>query len=387
MYRKTYAVVNKKNIYNNVKEIKKKYPGYKYYIGVVKNNAYHHGLDAIKPMLDAGINYLATSSLDEALKVRSIYPNIPILVLERVHPEYIKEVISNNITLTIDNVMDIKELSKLKLKEEIKIHLKIDSGMNRLGFKDKKELMEVSEIIAKNKNIYLEGIYTHFATSGRYDLEYNNQVQKFHELIEDFDLENIPIIHADRSLTFVSHEKIEFVNAVRLGIIMYGFSGSITKGNDLRSKLRDIKWNDFYKKNNLPKPIFENDLKLKTAYELYSEVISVRPVKQGEVVGYNTYHVEEDGFVATISIGYADGVTKDFGYVVIKNKRYKIISDAMDMLMIFCDASVRIGDKTEIFGDNIGIKEVTKRLGINAYHLFNQIQDRVPIIYEERRLK
>ena len=110
--------------------------------------------------------------------------------------------------------------------------------------------------------------------------------------------------------------------------------------------------------------------------------MAVRKIKAGDFVGYNACYVaKEDIYVATIPIGYADGVTKEFKNVSIKNKRYTIIADTMDMIMVNVDKSVKIGDKVEIFGDNIKIKEVTKNIGVNAYHLFNQISNRVPRVH------
>ena len=94
--------------------------------------------------------------------------------------------------------------------------------------------------------------------------------------------------------------------------------------------------------------------------------------------------MEEDGFIATLPIGYADGVTKEFGFVIINQKRYPIVSDSMDMIMVLVDKSVKLKDKVEIFGDTISVKEASRRIGVNAYHLFNQISNRVPRIHKSK---
>ncbi len=383
MYRKTYVEIDEEILKKNSKEIINKYNNYKYYIGVVKNNAYHHGIKVVNSLIEAGINYLAVSSLEEAIEIRKFNTEIPILVLEPIDLEFIDDVIINKVTITIDNLKYLEELNKINLSYQLNIHLKIDSGMNRLGFKDKKNINSAMRLIKENKKLNLEGIYSHFATSGIQDAFYDQQVKNFLELTKDINLEEIPIVHFDRSLTFVTHEKLSFVNGVRLGIVLFGFSGSQIKGKGIKNMLRSIKRNIYRKRYHISPTILENDLKLNTAFKLYSSVLSVRKVVKGEVVGYNaSYKVKNDGYIATIPVGYADGVTKEFGFVVIRNKRYKIVSDAMDMIMVYTENKIKYKDKVEIFGNTISIREVSNNLGINAYHLFNQISNRVPRIHK-----
>lgn len=383
MYRKTYVEINEDILKVNTEEIVSKYNGYKYYIGVVKNNAYHHGIKVVNSLIQGGVNYLAVSSLEEAIEIRKYNTQIPILVLEPIDLDFIDDVINNNVTITIDNLDYLEILNKMSIPYKLNIHLKIDSGMNRLGFKKRKEINSAVKIIDENKKLFLEGIYSHFATSGINDIYYDRQIETFLELTKDINLNEVPIVHMDRSLTFVTHKKLDFVNGVRLGIVLFGFSGSRKLGKGIKAKIRNIKRNMYVKRHNISETILENDLKLNTAFKLYSNVISVRKVLKGDIVGYNaTYRVKEDGYIATIPIGYADGVTKEFGYVVINKKRYPIVSDAMDMIMVSVDKSIKYKDKVEIFGDNISVREVANRLGMNAYHLFNQISNRVPRVHK-----
>ena len=101
-------------------------------------------------------------------------------------------------------------------------------------------------------------------------------------------------------------------------------------------------------------------------------------------MGYNaSFKVLEDGYIASIAIGYADGVTKDFKKVVIDSRELDIVSDSMDMIMVFSKNKLEVGSKVEIIGENRTIREVTRDIKMNSYHLFNQISSRVPIIYEE----
>jgi len=382
MYRKTYAEINHEILTQNIQEIKKAYPEYKYYIGVVKNNAYHHGIKVVKALKEGGINYFAVSSLEEALEIRKYNIDLPILILEPIKPEYVYDCINQNIAITVENLEDLKSLNEMDFSFDLKIHLKVDSGMNRLGFKSSEELESAVKLIREKKHLYLEGIYTHFATSGVNDKQWDNQLETFKDLTQKINLNEIPIVHLGRSLTLVNHEKIPFCNGVRLGIIMYGFSQSQKPDLSIKGKIRSLKQKYNRKKYQISQTTTENNLKLHTAFSLYSNVMSIRKVAKGEVVGYNaTYKVKESGYIATIPIGYADGVDKKFQKVWINNQKYPIVADTMDMILVFADNSIKKGMKVEIFGQNIPIQEVTKNINQNAYHLFNQIQDRVPRIH------
>lgn len=386
MQRKTYAYIDGNILENNIKEIKKKYPDYKYYIGVVKNNAYHHGMKSVLDMIRGGINYFAVSSLEEALALRK-YTDYPVLILEPISLEFVSDAINNNITLTVESLEYTKELLQEDIYSELKVHLAVDSGMNRLGFQTRKELDEALKLLKEHKKIVVEGLFTHFATSGVMDPHWDNQVKKFLNITKNIDLSKIPMVHLGRSLTLVNHPKLEYANAVRLGIIMYGFSQSRKEGSSLRSKLQKLKRNHYQKKYECSKTFLENDLKLNTAMSLYTEVISTRKVHVGDVVGYNAYPIKEDGYILTLPVGYADGVTKDYKEVAIESKRYKIVSDCMDMIMVYSETPIKVGTKVEIFGRTIPISSVTRRLGLNSYHLFNQISDRVVRVHRSNDIE
>jgi alanine racemase len=384
MYRKTYALIDEDILKENVKEITNKYNDYKYYIGVVKNNAYGHGIKIINDLIAGGVNYLAVSSLEEAIDARKYNEDIPILCLEVIDLEYIYDCINYNVTITVESLEYLEELVKIKLDFPLKVHLKLNTGMNRLGMNKRNDVNKCVELISKTKNITLEGIYTHFATSGISDKYYDDQLKKFEYLTKDIDLSKIPIVHLGRSLTLVNHEKPDFVNGIRLGIIMYGFSQSIKEDTSLKGKLRSIKRKRLIKKYNISKTYLSNDLQLKTAFTLYSSVMTIKKVKEKEFVGYGaSFFTDKDIKVAIIPIGYADGVNKNYQYVSINNKRYKIIADCMDMIMVEVDNTVKVGDKVEIFGDNISIKEVSNKNNTNSYHIFNMISNRVPRVYKK----
>ncbi len=384
MYRKTYAEIDGDILTNNIKEITKKYNDYQYYIGVVKNNAYNHGIYVVNNLIAGGINYLAVSSFEECLQIRKYNNEIPILCLEPIDIEYIYDCINNGITITVESLKYLEDLMKLEIKDKLNIHLKIDSGMNRLGFKKRQEVKSAYELINNAKYLYLEGIYSHFATSGISDPFWDIQLKNFEELTKDIDLKTIPIVHLGRSLTLVNHPKISFCNGIRLGIIMFGFNQSLPE----EKFYQKMKKNYLTNKYNISPTTRQNDLKLKTAFVLKTKVMSIRKVLPNEFVGYGAnILIKEEMDVATLPIGYADGVTKAFKYVWINNELCDILADSMDMLMVKVKKNTKIGDEVEIFGHNISIKDVTSRLNINAYHLFNQISSRVVRLHLSKGVK
>jgi len=382
LQRKTYALIHGDVLTQNVLEIRKKYPLYQYYFGVVKNNAYHHGMKCVLDLKKGGINYFAVSSLEEALGVRKYLSDTPILCLEPIDLEFLDDVINFDITMTVDSLEYLEELLMKDIYSKLKIHLKIDSGMHRLGFDNKEDFMSAIRKIKECKNLYLEGIYSHFATSGITDSYWDKQVSKFLEITEDIDFKEIPIVHFGRSKTLVNHEKLSFCNGIRLGICMYGFAQSEKKVRGLHSVLRKGKRRFLQIKNKCSKTFLENDLSLSVAFSLYSTVISKRKVKKGDVIGYDTKKVKKDGFILTIPIGYADGVTKEFQKVFILGKYYSILTDCMDMLLVFSEDDIPLKSKVELIGENIHLNDVCVRCKSNAYHLLNQISNRVVRVHQ-----
>lgn len=385
MYRQTYLEVDCEKLKNNIIEIKKNYPDYNYYFGVVKANAYGHGSYIINSLIAGGINYLAVSSLEEALSLRTYNSEIPILVLEPINLDYIEICIQNNITITVSNTEYFKNLLKTELSNKLKLHIKIDSGMSRLGIQTKEDFNFIIQNIPQNSKLFLEGIYTHFATSGILDKHWDDQLENFKKITQDIDLSTIPIVHMGRSLTLVNHPKIPFCNGIRLGIIMYGMSQSMPQATGFRAFLRNIRNNYNKKKLKISPTTTTNNLKLQTAITLYSEVIDLRKIKKNNFVGYGASYVSDtDSIIATIPIGYADGVPRKIKHVVINNKKYNVVGNmCMDMLCIKVDDTVKLGDKVILIGgDKLPVKAVANECGINTYSLFTGITTRVPRVYK-----
>ena len=387
MYRKTYVEVNIDNLKNNVKNIINYYNNYKYYFGVVKGNCYGHGVkNVVNELIDSGINYLAVSSLEEALEIREFNKIIPILCLEPIHEEFLNICEDNNITITVHDFDYAKNVLKSNIKNKIKIHLKIDSGMNRLGFKIKGELDEIYNEFKENTKFQIEGIYSHFATLGINDKEWDNQLEKFKYLTQGINLKEISIVHFAKSAAFINHPKIDFCNGIRLGIAMYGYY-SVPQVNKkgLKNKLREIKRSINKRKNNISKTTTELPIELKPAFKMYSEIIQIKRINAGEFVGYGaTYRAKEDSIIGIMPVGYDDGIfrkSKD-RFVQINNKRYPIIGDiGMGMAAVKIDETVKINDKVIIIGESIKIKEVAIHIGTSIYEILCNTGKNIPRVY------
>ena len=386
MYRRTYLEVDCEKLKNNIINIKQNYPGYDYYFGVVKGNAYGHGGFIINSLIEGGVNYLAVSSLEEALKLREFNQEIPILILEPIHLEFLDKCIKNNITITVSNMEYFNELLSIELPSQLKIHVKLDTGMSRLGLSNSNSLNELLKKLPNNPNLFLEGIYTHFATSGINDKHWDNQLNKFKEITKDIDLSSIPIVHMGRSLTLVNHEKIPFCNGTRLGIVMYGMSQNMPTGKGFRAFIRNLRNNHNKKKLHISPTTTTNNLNLETAISLYSEVIDLRQIKPNDFVGYGALYIAQtNDIIATIPIGYADGIPKNIKHVVINGNKYNVVGEiCMDMICVKVDSSVKLYDKVTIIGgDQLPVKRVANECGISSYTLFTGITNRVPRVYIE----
>lgn len=355
--KETYVEINLDNLEKNVAEIKKKYSSYNYFIGVIKTDAYGLGMKVVNSLVRGGVDYLAVSYLEEALDVRKENDKVPVLCLQPIDLVNINIAIKNNITLTIPDLEYLEKLSKL-LKKKIKVHIKIDSGMNRLGFKTKEELENAVDIIENNKYIELEGIYTHFATVGIIDKHFDASMNRFERLLKNIDLSKVKIIHIGGSTVVMSHPKKDFINGFRSGILIPGYNVSFTESNDgIANKIRFIRNNIYKSVLNISDSIKNVKINIKPAVSMYTYINQIKEVKAGEYIGYGaSYKAKQNMKIAILPIGYANGIGKEnLGrFVVInKNRCYVVGEIGMNMMCIKVDDKVKINDKVEILGKNI----------------------------------
>lgn len=377
-----YVEINTDNINFNIDNIVKKYNNYDYYIAVVKGNAYGHGLELANYIKNIKINYYAVSTLEEALKLRKYEKEKPILILHPVNIDEINTCINNNLTITITNYNFYKDLINKDIKKELKIHLKINTGMNRLGIDNKDEITEIYNNLINNKHLILEGIYTHMATLGITDKNWDNQINTFINLTKDIDLNKIKIRHIYSSNSLFFHPKKDFCNGVRLGQIIYGNHFPKINHDGFKNKLKDIKRNYIRKKYNLSDLNTDYNLELKDAFTLISKVIEIKNIKKGSSIGYDAaYITNNDCKIATIPIGYVDGLNNSFKYVSINNNKYKIIGEInMCMTNILIDDKVNLNDKVILFGDNV----ITKNdINLPTPYLYSKIPENIKKIYKK----
>ncbi len=348
MYRKTYVEINLKNLEYNIKKLIKKYKDYQYHFGVVKADCYGHGIKSIATIIKAGCNYLAVATLDEALSIRKKNKKIPILCLGIIDIEYLDICLKNNITITISSYDYLKKINKKY--HNLKMHIKVNTGMNRLGVNNRNDFNKIFNYISQN--YILEGIYTHIYSPNNKKCT-NNQWKKFEDITNDVDLLKIPIVHIGASEATEFYQKKSYANGCRLGISMYGLV-------------------DF------PKMIF------KSTFSLYSEVIQINEVTN-ETVGYDAnYKAINSKKIAVVAIGYADGIIRQNTgrEVYINNKEYKIVGNiCMDMLFVEVDDTVKVGDKVAIIKDIDHIKKIANYLNTITYEVICSIGKRVPKIY------
>ena len=352
MFRNTYAEINLNNITYNVKKVINKYNSFNYYFGVVKADCYGHGaLETTDAIIKGGVNYLVVALLEEALEIRKKYKKIPILCLGLIKNEDIKIAIKNNITISIlsKDYLEYLDISKLK---KATVHIKINTGMNRLGVSTKKEFNYVYSKLKEN-NINIEGIYSHIHSSDN-EKTTKEQFNMFYEITSDIDLSKIKIVHIQASEALTRYKKPKYINGCRIGIIIYGFSD-------------------------------DKSLNLKSTFKLCSNVIQINTLKRGDTVGYNAiYKAKKEEKIAVIPIGYADGIIRKNtnGVVYINNKSYKIVGNiCMDMLFVKVDDNVKLFDKVEIIKDKKQIVDIAKQLDTIVYEITCNISKRIPRVY------
>lgn len=359
MYRKTYVSVNLDNINENVRNIVRSFPDYDYYIGIVKGNAYGHGEYISKYIIENGINYLAVSSLEEAKNVRKyVGIEFPLLCLEPISLDYIDDIIKYNVTISVCNLDYYKKLVNLDINHVIRFHLKLNTGMNRLGISSPEEVKYIFNDIRK-ENIFFEGIFSHFATDGVNDDLFGKQVNKFKYLTNDIDLSKIKIVHAGKSATLENHNKLDFCNGIRLGIILYGVSSYV---DGIEKKIEPIR-----------------------SLSLCSEVVDVHKISKGENIGYGYENVvDNDGYIAVLPVGYADGLQfkyKKFN-VTINNKKYPVVgSIMMGMITLLVDDTVKVGDKAILFSYQDDFIEIANNFDTSPYVLITNLHRDLPRVY------
>lgn len=357
-YRDTWAEIDLDAIVHNVGVIKQMHPN-KAIFAVVKANGYGHGdVEVSKAALEGGAEVMAVSALDEALNLRTHGLEGPILVLGATRLKDVHLAALYDISLTAHDEEWVEMLQYIPLDVPLKIHLKVDTGMHRLGLTVNQDIKKNYDLLKKMPMVTLEGLYTHMATADS-DLGYlEEQLAQFRELLDSLDLEGLRYVHVENTATLLQFD-FDFDQGIRLGIGMYGIN---------------------------PDPDFiPLEADLRPALKLYSHLTQVKMIHPGDKVGYGiTYEAEEEEWIGIVPIGYADGWTRGHQgrHVIVEGHECEIVGRiCMDQMMIRLPGKFPMGTRVTLIGDGMPVERVAREMETIPYETLCLISDRVPRIY------
>ena len=368
---RVYLKIDLDQICENIRNVIRKVGKDTKVMPVVKADAYGHGaIEVSKALSEIGTYGFAVATVGEALALRRAGITKPLLILDFVFPNQFETIIINDIMLTIFqySIAEKLDAAAAQMGTTAHIHLKIDTGMGRIGYiPDEKSIEEIKRI-SELPNIEIDGIFTHFACADQADkTSMNSQLTLFKNFVrklEDLGI-NIPIKHVCNSAAIIDMHD-DFLNMVRSGIITYGLYPS--------------------------EEVNKESLDVKPAMELHSVVINIKTINKGDTVSYgSTYVAEKPTVIATSPVGYADGYPRQLsnkGSVLIHGKRAKIVGRVcMDQFMVDVTdiPDIMIGDNVTLVGkdgdDFITCEEIGEISGRFNYEFLCCITRRVPRVY------
>jgi len=367
----TWTEVNLDAIAQNVRNIKKLIGEKKELMAVVKGNAYGHDiLEVSSVVLKNGASRLAVARLEEGIFLRKAGITVPILILGLTLKQQAELLVSYNITPTVCEYEMIEKLSESAVKEDkvVKVHLKVDTGMGRIGIFSYDILRFIKRIRAL-KNVEIEGIFTHFSVADEKDKTYTEeQFRKFMEVLTLLEKEEIriPIKHVGNSATLLDLPHM-WLDLVRPGISIYGL---------------------------YPSTEVQKTIKLIPAHSFKTRIVFLKELSAGEYISYGrTYTtIKKRTKVASLPVGYADGYNRllsNQGEVLVRGRRFPIIGRiCMDQCMIDVSSllEVKIGDEVVLWGrqgeEEITVEEISEKIGTINYEIVHlPDKKRVPKLF------
>ena len=322
-------IIYKNNLINNVKQVKRENPNSKV-CAMVKANAYGVGMNEVVQILENYVDFWGVACFFEATKIKNLTKRKILIVgpLEKKH-------IDDEFSYSCGSVEDIIYLAGLNKK--INIHLKINTGMNRYGFKSIKKFKKALNLISRSK-LFVEGVYTHFATSDEFVEKQMNIFNKFVRLVKKEGF--TPIVHADNS--FVNEMFNHNLDMVRIGFSLFARQG----GGFL------------------------------SAHEIKSEIVEVQTVKKGELVGYDYRFIAQKNMtVGIVPIGYADGFDRKYiGLELIQNgNKCEVLNVCMDCFMLdITNSGLKKGDEVSIVNKFNSLKLYSNHIETNEYEVITK---------------
>ena len=335
-------------------------------MATVKANGYGHGaVQVAKALEKEGIQHFAVFTIEEGIELRDAGITADILVYSRLNPHMLLDAETHNLLLNVSSFDDLQALKAHQGNHKLRVHLKVDTGMTRLGIplEQAEEFLQQAHQI---DTIKIEGLYSHFATADEGDLSYaNDQLNKFNDVLKIAEKlgMNPTFIHCSNSGAILNLPESRF-NMIRVGMLLYGAFPS----------------------NEVPQ-----DLSIKPVMTFTAPVVEVREVKAGTHISYGgVYTTKEDTRIAVVQAGFADGVPRPWyvdGFVKFKDQNFKITGRiCMDQLMIDVgSADIQHGDEVLIFGANehgtIDVNEIANTINSTSYVLLTAIGIRPKRIY------
>ncbi|MFA4991524.1 MAG: alanine racemase [Candidatus Omnitrophota bacterium] len=367
-YRPTFAEIDLEAIRYNLNIVNQIVGNDTKILGVVKADAYGHGMREVSRAIIDYVDYFGVASLDEAGVLRGIGIKKPILVVGAILPGEAEGVLRFNAVQTVSDISVPKMLSALARRKnrKIKVHVKIDTGMGRLGFWHEEAARFVREIFSL-KNIIIDGIFTHFPSAEADRVFTQGQIDNFRALIEELWKRgiDIPVKHTANSMGLIDF-KASHMNMVRPGLMMYGM---------------------------YPKEALMKNMVLRQALTLKTRITYLKKVPKGRGVSYGrTYVTKRPTRIATIPVGYGDGYSRHLsnkGEVLIKGRRAAIIGRVcMDMCMVDVSRikNVKVGDEAVLIGrqgnEIIRAEDIARITNTIPYEVVCNIGHRVPRVYK-----
>ena len=372
-YRRVHADIDLDAVQFNFDQMSKNIPQGTKIMAVVKTDAYGHGAVPLASFMEPCEKLwgFATATVDEAVELRQAGIKKPILILGYTFPECYTHIVKNEIRQTIFTLDMAKALSNEAVRQNKKayIHIKLDTGMGRIGYQNAKEAAADAEKISKLPMLEIEGVFTHFANADASSQENTlRQLEKFDEMIEAMEAVGVTfsLKHCANSAGIIELTERKF-DLVRAGIISYGLWPSDEVKKDV--------------------------VQLKPILSLKSHVVYVKEVGPGCAVSYgSTWVAEEKRKIATIPIGYGDGYPRSLsnkGYVLIKGSKAPIVGRVcMDQMMVDVTdipEEIRVGDRVTLIGQDgdltITAEEIGDLSGRFNYELVCDLGNRIPRIY------
>jgi len=363
--RATFAKINIDNLYTNYKALRE-IVGKAKVIGVVKSNAYGHGLIEVSRYLqEFGIDYLAVAFVNEGIELRRAGIEVPILVLVPENDLSIEASVEYNLDYAVENYEVAKKISDYAKanSKRARIHFYVDTGMGRDGM-PYNNAAEIIKECMKLPNLDFVGLMSHFASSESDGTYTKHQLDIFKKVISDLKDERIEfeLVHIANTGAIANFPESIF-DGVRPGIALYGY---VRNGNSF-------------------------DMRFKPVMEVHSKVISLRKVLPGESVGYGrAFIATHTTTIATVPIGYGDGLKRilsDALFCLIRGRRYKVVGGiCMDEIMVDVGMDgIKIGDEVVLLGqqenETITGWELARKSNTIVYEILTSISNRVPRIY------